>query len=201
MQKCKIAAAAATAAITTTIADTITTGWRVANRLKFHKVAGTFLNQALWHNIQRGQLAGTWREVKCERSFTSAIACVLNPTSYHWQDVCGEFTVHYGTIYEHNSLGLCSLTPTFKVITLLRRPINKILSALYWYAPESALASKPWTTFCGNWTRADTAKMIQMYETDFQAPGMKVSDALTAQTTRVRSSALAHLPHSPPCDP
>ena len=43
---------------------------RVTYRLKFHKVAGTFLNQALWHNIQRGQLAGTWREVNYEeRSF------------------------------------------------------------------------------------------------------------------------------------
>lgn len=118
--------------------------------LKFHKVAGTFLNQALWHNIQRGQLAGTWRD-----------------------DVCGEFTVHYGNIYEHNSLGMCSLTPSYKVITLLRRPINKMLSALYWYAPESALASRPWTVSCANWTSADVAKMIDMYETDFQAPGMK----------------------------
>ena len=68
------------------------------------------------------------------------------------------------------------MTAGYKIVTMLRDPTHKVVSALYWYAPKPLLTQKPWATFCGNWTVADVAKMVRMFEVDFRAPGTKVCE-------------------------
>ena len=123
---------------------------RFPHMLKFHKVAGTFLTQALWYKIDHGPLATAWRE-----------------------DLCGDFQTHKLSFYQHGALQHCSLTSSYRVITLLRSPLHKILSSLFWYAPDSALSQRPWTTYIGNWTAADARYMVDAYLTTFQAAGTR----------------------------
>jgi len=116
--------------------------------LKFHKVAGTFLNEALWHKIDHSPLAAAWRE-----------------------DLCGDFRTHKLKFYQHGALHHCSRTSSHRLVTLLRSPLHKLLSSLFWYAPDSALAQQPWTTYIGNWTAADAHHMVDLYLGEFQAAG------------------------------
>jgi hypothetical protein len=51
-------------------------------------------------------------------------------------------------------------------VTLFRRPLDKLISTLYWYPPYRLRSGHPWTTHIGNWTKGDVVFMLSKLSAD-----------------------------------
>ena len=111
--------------------------------LKFHKVAGSTFVDTLWRNVQCGELEGAWR-----------------------QNLCGEYDTHKNLMFVRGGLPFCTRTPTYKVVAVFRRPLDKFVSTLYWYPPTRFRTGPPWTAHIGNWTRHDVRFMLSKLSAD-----------------------------------
>lgn len=97
--------------------------------VKFHKVAGSTVVDTLWHTIQCDpHLSRAWR-----------------------QNVCGEYETHKNLLFMRGGLSRCALTRTHRTVVVFRLPVDKFISTLYWYPPDSLRAAAPWTTPIQNW--------------------------------------------------
>jgi len=110
------------------------------------QVAGSTVIDALWRNVNTcnaGGLKGAWRE-----------------------SLCGEYDTHKNLMFVRNGLPRCTRTPTFVVVVVFRRPLDKLVSTLYWYPPLRLRRGPPWTTHIRNWTAGDLRYMLSMLSVD-----------------------------------
>jgi len=108
--------------------------------LKFHKVAGSTVIGALWRNIRCDSSLGlhdAWRS-----------------------ELCGSYNTHKNLMSVRGGLPHCTRTSSYFVVTFFRRPVDKLISTLYWYPPYRFRKGAPWTSHIGNWTRRDVTFMI-----------------------------------------
>jgi hypothetical protein len=114
--------------------------------LKFHKVAGSTVIETLWRNIQ------------CDS--TLGLTQAWRPT------LCGLYDTHKNLMFVRGGLPHCTRTPSYLIVTLFRRPLDKLISTLYWYPPYRLRKAAPWTSHIGNWSRHDVVYMISKLSTD-----------------------------------
>ena len=135
--------------------------------LKFHKVwnngiACAFLASlhAPWGRLQVGGstiMEALWRNIRCDEDGLARA----------WRGkLCGTYNTHKNLMFVRGGLPACSLAPDYIVVALFRRPLDKLVSTLYWYAPDRLRGGHPWTSYIGNWTVADVRFMLSTLSQD-----------------------------------
>jgi hypothetical protein len=112
--------------------------------LKFHKVAGSTVVDALYRNIMcNSQLKASWRS-----------------------ELCGAYDTHKNLLFIRGGLPLCTLATEYRIVAMFRRPVDRIISTLYWYPPYHLRQAAPWTTDIRNWTVHDVRFMLARVSVD-----------------------------------